>query len=123
MAERFSTETHAVVWPSHCKATPLSRTDCNIRGGCDRRLFGGKMLTALILICSITRAPEVRDCNIESASAVVRVPDEFGNPATCFMHGQAYLAQSAIGQELGEDDRVRVLCARSKKVHASSRAF
>jgi hypothetical protein len=31
----------------------------------------------------------------------MRAPAEFGNPATCLMHGQAYVAEATIGQELG----------------------
>ena len=50
------------------------------------------------------------------------VPEQFGNPVTCFMHGQAYLAETSIGQEIGEDERVKVVCVRnapgSRKVGA-----
>jgi len=35
------------------------------------------------------------------------------------MHGQAYLAETAIGQELGDSDRVKVVCAQSETVDAS----
>jgi hypothetical protein len=34
------------------------------------------------------------------------VPEQFGNPVTCVMHGQAYLAETSIGQEIGQDERV-----------------
>ena len=77
------------------------------------------MLTALVLICSVAVTPELRDCSRANAAAVMRVPAEFGNPATCFMHAQAYLAETSIGQELGSDDRVKVVCARSETVGAS----
>jgi hypothetical protein len=69
------------------------------------------MLTALILICSVSAAPDVRDCSRDNATVVMRVPAEFGNPLTCFMHGQAYLGETSIGQELTENDLVRVVCA------------
>src|SRR5215831_1887168 len=72
------------------------------------------MLTALVLICSVALTPDLRDCSRANAVAVMRVPAEFGNPATCFMHGQAYLADTSIGQELGDDERVKVVCARSE---------
>jgi hypothetical protein len=36
------------------------------------------------------------------------------------MHGQAYLAQTSIGQELGVNDRVKVICIRSEAVDASA---
>jgi len=72
------------------------------------------VLTALVLICSIAVTPDLRDCSRTNAVAVMRVPSEFGNPATCLMHGQAYLADTSIGQELTENERVKVVCARSE---------
>ena len=71
------------------------------------------MLAALVLICSVAITPDLRDCTRANATAVMRVPADFGNPVTCFVHGQAYLAQTSIGQELSDDDRVKVVCARS----------
>ncbi len=47
---------------------------------------------------------------------MIRVPAESGNPATCFMNGQTYLAETSIGQELGDNDRVKVVCARTETV-------
>jgi hypothetical protein len=79
------------------------------------------MLAALVLICSVAITPDLRDCTRANATAVMRVPADFGNPATCFMHGQAYLAQTSIGQELGDDERVKVVCARSDLIDASIR--
>jgi hypothetical protein len=79
------------------------------------------MLAALVLICSVAITPDLRDCTRANATAVMRVPADFGHPATCFMHGQAYLAQTSIGQELGDDERVRLVCARSDTVGASVR--
>ena len=71
------------------------------------------MMTALILICSLAVAPELGDCTRSNATAVIRVPAEFATPATCFMHGQAYLAGTSIGQDLRENDRVKIVCERS----------
>jgi hypothetical protein len=34
------------------------------------------------------------------------------------MLGQAFLAQSSIGQELADNERVKVVCARSETVDA-----
>jgi hypothetical protein len=51
----------------------------------------------------------------------MRVPAEFASPITCLMHGQAYLAQTSIGEELTAADRVKVVCARSETVDASIR--
>ena len=79
------------------------------------------MLTALVLICSITITPDLRDCTRDNATAVMRMPVESGNPLICFMHGQAFLAQSSIGQELGDNDRVKIVCARSETIGAAVR--
>jgi hypothetical protein len=41
------------------------------------------------------------------------VPESFANPVTCFMHGQAYLAETSLGRDLTENERVKVVCVRS----------
>ena len=71
------------------------------------------MLTALILVCSLATDPDLRSCTRDNALDVVLVPSTFGNPATCFMHGQAYLAGNAIGRELTANEAVKVVCVRS----------
>jgi len=77
------------------------------------------MLTALILICSVAVAAEPQDCTRNNANTVMRVPAEFGNPAHCFMHAQAYLAGSQIGRDLDANDRVRVVCVPSGSITTS----
>jgi hypothetical protein len=71
------------------------------------------VFTALILICSVTTTPDLQDCNRSNAPTVMRLPSEFGNPATCFMHSQSYLAGTSIGREVEADERIKVLCTRS----------
>jgi hypothetical protein len=73
------------------------------------------MLTALVLIYAAEAATDAHDCTPSNANPVMRVPAEFGNPATCFMHAQAYLAGSSIGRELDANERVRIVCVRSKQ--------
>jgi hypothetical protein len=70
------------------------------------------MLTALILICSLALTPDLSDCS-QSNAYTIYVPEQSANLATCSMHGQAYLAETPIG-ELGQDERVKVACVRSK---------
>jgi len=72
------------------------------------------MLTALILICSTVTTPVLADCNRANAVSVMRVPVETGHPATCFMHGQAYLAGTTLGRDLAGNERVKVVCVRSE---------
>ena len=68
------------------------------------------MLTALILICSVTTTPDLRDCTRTNAVDVLVTPVAFANPATCFMQGQAYLAGTSIGRDLTENERVKIVC-------------
>jgi hypothetical protein len=81
------------------------------------------MLTAIILVCSVAITPDIRTCNVTNAVAVTRVPADFANPATCFMHGQAYLAETSIGQDLGNDDRAKIICDRPETIDASIRGL
>ena len=76
------------------------------------------MLTALVLICTVTAAAGPQDCTRSNADTVMRVPAEFGNPATCFMQAQAYLAGSSIGQDLDANEQVKIVCVRSETVAA-----
>jgi hypothetical protein len=72
------------------------------------------MLTALVLICSTAITPDIRDCTRDNAADVMRVPGEYGVPSSCFLHGQAYLAESSIAQDLRDTDRIKVVCARAR---------
>jgi hypothetical protein len=80
------------------------------------------MLTALVLICAAAAAADPQDCTRSNANTVLHVPAEFGNPATCFMHAQAYLAGSSIGRDLDPGERVRIVCVRSGTSAAAVRA-
>jgi hypothetical protein len=79
------------------------------------------VITAIILVCSVAITPNLRDCTVDNAIAVPRVPAEFASPVTCFMQGQAYLAETSIGQDLGNDDRVKVICDRRETIDTSLR--
>jgi hypothetical protein len=50
---------------------------------------------------------------------VMRLPTEFSSPTACLMYGQATLANTSIAQELGEKDRVKIVCARIEMIDAS----
>ena len=68
------------------------------------------MLTALILICSVLATPDLADCSEANARVVMVVPEHFQSPITCAMHGQAYVAETAIGRDLAVTDRIKVVC-------------
>ena len=78
------------------------------------------MLIAWVLICSAAAAADPGDCTSSNANTVVRVPAEFGNPATCFMQAQAYLAGSSIGRNLDADERVRIICVPRESAIAAT---
>jgi hypothetical protein len=80
----------------------------------DQEVGGNKMLTALILICSLTSVTDVGACTEDNAVEVLRSPEAFASPVTCLMHGQAYLANTAMGRDLSADEVVKVMCTRSK---------
>ena len=70
------------------------------------------MLTALVLVCSLTTTPDLRECNRDNAVHVFQVPEEFALPSMCAMRGQAYVAGTTIGQELMSSESVKVMCIR-----------
>lgn len=80
------------------------------------------MLTALILICSLTNTPDLRDCSRNNALDVMVMPVSSANPATCFMHGQAYLASIDMGRNLRENESVKVVCVRKETADAAGTA-
>jgi hypothetical protein len=70
------------------------------------------MFKAIILVCSIISAPQLRDCGTDNAVQVLRVPDEFLLPSQCFLRAQAYYAETEFGRHLGTDERIRFVCTR-----------
>jgi hypothetical protein len=79
------------------------------------------MLTALVLICSMSVTPDIRDCTRDNAVDVMRVPAEYASPVSCFVRGQAFLAETSLAQDLGEKDRIKIVCARSTSISAHIR--
>jgi hypothetical protein len=51
---------------------------------------GNKMLTALILICSISSVSNAVVCTEQNAVHVLRSPETFASPVACLMHGDIY---------------------------------
>lgn len=81
------------------------------------------MLTALVLICSLAATPDLRDCTRDTAADVLRVPSQYASPATCFLHGQAYYAETGLSEDLTANERIKIVCARSEKVGANVRVL
>jgi hypothetical protein len=107
------------IWPDFC----LLGKEVHPDGKSTKILPGGRVLTrswelyvltALILVCSLSVTPDLSDCSQSNAIDTMYVPEQFANPATCFMHGQAYLAETSIGRDISQDERVKVLCVHGK---------
>ncbi|HYE50166.1 MAG TPA: hypothetical protein VEB20_11290 [Azospirillaceae bacterium] len=73
------------------------------------------MLKALILVCSLTVTPDLKDCVDANAVSVMRLPEEVAIPGQCLKQGTAYLAQTEMGRLLAEDERVKVVCVPAKR--------
>jgi len=73
------------------------------------------MLTAVILICSLAQTPDLRDCTQDNAVDVMKTPVESANPGTCFLQGQAFLAQMELGRDLRDDEGVRIICVHKRE--------
>lgn len=80
------------------------------------------MLTALVLVCSLNVTPDLKSCNRDNAKDVIVVPAQFSNAATCFLHGQAYLAGSDFAREFTADERVKVVCAPVRRTDTTDAA-
>jgi hypothetical protein len=63
-------------------------------------------------VCSLALTPDLRECSRDNAVHVLQVPEEFALPAICAMRCQAFLAETSIGQELADDERVKIMCVR-----------
>ena len=50
------------------------------------------MMTALILVCSITTVSNMGECPRGNALDIMYVPTTLASPVSCLMHAQAYLA-------------------------------
>lgn len=72
------------------------------------------MLTAVILICSLSTTPDIRDCSRSNAVDVLSMPESFQSPVTCLLHGQAYVAGTSLGRNLRSDEQVKVICQNGR---------
>jgi hypothetical protein len=65
-------------------------------------------------ICAFNPRSRILGCAV--ALSVLRVPATFESPVSCLMHGQAYLAQTSIGQSLNKAEAVKVMCVHARPV-------
>lgn len=81
------------------------------------------MLTAIVLVCSLAITPDLRECGRDNAVSVLQAPEEFALPSHCMMRGQAYVAETELGRDLGADQRVKVTCTPTHKLTAGRRVI
>jgi hypothetical protein len=65
------------------------------------------MFKMLILICSMNLAPS--DCQVNTAISVINGPDA-PDPEMCGFAGQAYIAQTALGEQRHDNEYLKVKC-------------
>jgi hypothetical protein len=70
------------------------------------------VLTALVLVCSLAVTPDLRECGRDNTVHVLQVPEEFALPTVCAMRGQSFLAETSIGQDLADNERVKIKCIK-----------
>ena len=68
------------------------------------------MFKVLLLICAVT--VQHQDCQEKTALTVLQGP-EAENVLMCGMQGQAYLATSALGVTLSENEYLKITCRRT----------
>jgi hypothetical protein len=96
-------------WRTSCFEAAREPGSCSFGKTSAPRADGDRMLTALILICSLTSVSDVGACTEDNALEVLRSPETFASPVACLMHGQAYLANTAIGRDLENNETVKVV--------------
>ena len=68
------------------------------------------MFKVLILVCSVNLAPA--DCQTDTALDVIDGP-EAANQSVCGLYGQAYIADTALGTKLPDNEYVKVKCTHA----------
>lgn len=64
-------------------------------------------MKTLILVCAMGVAQP--DCSIATATAVIQGP-EAASPMQCGLHGQAYVASTAIAEYMKDGHYLKVAC-------------
>lgn len=67
------------------------------------------MLKMLILVCAVGIAPA--DCRPQSALDVISGPD-VASPVMCGLHGQAYIAETALANRRHDDEYLKIVCVK-----------
>ena len=68
------------------------------------------MFKVLILVCSVNLAPA--DCQTDTALDAINGPESAKQSASG-LYGQAYIADTALGTRLPDNEYVKVKCTRA----------
>ena len=79
------------------------------------------MLTAIVLICSLSLTPNLQDCTRETAVQALRVPEQTQLPGICLKIGLEYFTQTEFARHLAADERIKVVCVPPNRVHTARR--
>ena len=79
------------------------------------------MLTSIVLICSLSLTPNLRDCTQETAVQALRVPEQTQLPGMCLKIGLEYFTQTEFSHHLAVDERIKVVCVPPNRVYTARR--
>jgi hypothetical protein len=77
------------------------------------------MLTAIVLVCAMSAVPDPAHCQRKNASQVIVLSERYVSPIACLMHGQAYVAGTALGIDFSKE-HIRIICRPRKLVALST---
>jgi hypothetical protein len=70
------------------------------------------MMKVTILVCAIGM-PQA-DCSVDTATAVIQGPDA-ESLVTCGLHGQAYIADTAIADYADDEHYIKLRCTMGER--------
>jgi hypothetical protein len=80
-----------------------------VRGSRHTKGVHQPMLKMLILVCAVGTAPA--DCRPQSALDIISGPD-VASPVMCGLHGQAYIAETALATRGHDDEYLKIVCVK-----------
>lgn len=70
------------------------------------------LMKVTILVCAVGM-PQA-DCSVDTATAVIQGP-RVESPSMCGLHGQAYIADTAIADYADEDHYIKLRCTMGER--------
>ena len=79
------------------------------------------MLTAIVLICSLSLTPSIQDCTQETAVQFFKVPEQTQLPGMCLKIGLEYFSQTEFAHHLAANERIKVVCVPPSRIYTAKR--